>query len=400
MFHRSIHAPMRKLIVLAFFFSLVGIVLLRPSPVFAQEEPASPTLDTIQIIEIVGPSSDPTAVITDTSLSPREIIEAWERADAEAGVVDERQEPYTIIGVALDYQASRLFLPLVGGGEEGSIAASPQVWLGERGRPLTPEEIEFNMEISRQYMLIGERDLKALQARVEAALVDAAGTEQIDSALAVVYMNKTVGGINTIKEPDLDAYRNYCGPGSISVAIDAIFPLSSVPNMDSIASTIAAYPGGWNPPPTYTFRKHFDPTVGTSGVGLCQYLYDFFRNNFTYRYMQASTSTSLTDNNVFWTKISAHVGRNYTLVTGTYTRHLKDWQNRPESYHINAIIGYEAYVTNGWWYDMRNVRYAETAAARAGYSGGEFKIWWDPTKFLSAVNLNNIQCALDPQFTN
>jgi hypothetical protein len=103
MFHRSIRTSVRNLIVLAFFFNLVGIVLLCPSQVFAQEEPASPTLDTIQIIEIAGPSSDPTAVITDTSLSPREIIEAWERADAEAGVVDERQEPYTIIGVALDY---------------------------------------------------------------------------------------------------------------------------------------------------------------------------------------------------------------------------------------------------------------------------------------------------------
>jgi hypothetical protein len=69
-------------------------------------------LDTIQIIEIAGSSSDPAFVITDASLSPRKIIEAWERADAEAGVVDKRQEPYAIIGAALDSQASRLFLPL------------------------------------------------------------------------------------------------------------------------------------------------------------------------------------------------------------------------------------------------------------------------------------------------
>jgi hypothetical protein len=406
MFHRSIRTSVRNLIVLAFFFNLVGIILLCPSQVFAQEDPASPTLDTIQIIEIAGPSSDPTAVITDTSLSPREIIEAWERADAEAGVADERQEPYTIIGVALDYQASTLFLPLVAGGEEGSVAASPQVWLGERGRPLTLEEIEFNMEISHQYMLIGERDLKALQARVEAALVDAAGTEQIDSALAVVYMNKTVGGINTIKEPDLNAYRNYCGPGSISVAIDAIFPLSSVPSMDSIANTIRNYQagawddyvGGWWV--NGAFYKHFDPAVGTSGAGLCRYIHDYFNANFTYRYMLRSTSTSLADKNVFWTKIGAHVERNYTLVTGTNTTHLKGWGRRPNTPHINAAIGYEAYVTNGWWYDMRNVRYAETASPAAGYDGGEFKTWWDSAKFLSAVNANNVQCALDPQFIN
>lgn len=190
MFRRSVRTTIRNLTVLAFFFSWVGVVLLCPSQVFAQEAPTSPTLDTIQIIELAGPSSDPTIVITDTSLSPREIIEAWERADAEAGVADERREPHTIIGVALDYQASRLFLPLVAGGEEGRVAASPPVWLGERGRPLKAEEIEFNMEISRQYAMIAERDLKALQARVEAALVDAAGTEHSDGALATIYANK------------------------------------------------------------------------------------------------------------------------------------------------------------------------------------------------------------------
>ena len=127
MFHRSIRTSIRNLIGLAFFFSLAGTVLLCPSQVFAQEEPTAPTLDTIQIIEIIGPSSDPTIVITDTSLSLREIIEAWERADAEAGVVDERQEPYTIIGVDFNYQSSTLFLPLVAGGEEGSAAEPPQV---------------------------------------------------------------------------------------------------------------------------------------------------------------------------------------------------------------------------------------------------------------------------------
>lgn len=394
MFRRSV----RNLTVLAFFFSLVGVVLLCPSQVFAQEDPAAPTLDTIQIIELAGTSSDPTMVITDTSLSPREIIEAWERADAEAGVADERREPYTIIGVALDYQASRLFLPLVAGGEEGRVAASPPVWLGERGRPLTAEEIEFNMEISRQYAMIAERDLKALQARVEAALVDAAGTEHSDGALATIYANKSLGGLNTIKEPNDWAHRNYCGPGSISVAIDAIFPLSSVPSMDSIASTIAAYPGGWHPPPTYTFRKHFDPAVGTSGTGLCKYLHDYFKNNFTERYLLQPISISPTDNQDFWQKIGIHVDRNYALVTGTYTHYLKDWQNNPYAPHINSVIGYEAYITNGWYYDMLNVRYAETAGLAAGYSGGEFKIWWYPASFISAARTNNVQCALNPIF--
>ena len=396
MFHRSIRTSVRNLIGLTFFFNLVGITLLCPLQVFAQEEPASPTLDTIQIIEIAGPSSDPTAVITDTSLSPREIIEAWERTDAEAGVVDERQEPYTIIGVALDYQASRLFLPLVAGGEEGSVAASPQVWPGERGRPLTAEEIEFNMEISRQYMLIGERDLKALQARVEAALVDTAGTEQIDSALATVYANKSLGGLNTIKEPNDWAHRNYCGPGSISVALDAIWSLSSIPNMDTIANTIRTYPGGWTV--NGVFYNHFDPAVGTSGTGLCKYLHDYFKNNFTERYLLQPISISPTDNQDFWQKIGIHVDRNYALVTGTYTQYLKDWQNNPYAPHINSVIGYEAYITNGWYYDMRNVRYAETAGSAAGYSGGEFKIWWYPASLITAARTNNVQCALNPLF--
>jgi|GEM_PF-2940575 len=396
MFHRSIRTSIRNLIGLAFFFSLAGTVLLCPSQVFAQEEPAAPTLDTIQIIEIIGPSSDPTIVITDTSLSPREIIEAWERADAEAGVVDERQEPYTIIGVDFNYQSSTLFLPLVAGGEEGSAAESPQVWLGERGRPLTPEEIEFNMEISRQYAMIAERDLKALQARVEAARVDAAGAEHTDGTLATVYANKSLGGLNTIKEPNDWAHRNYCGPGAISVAIDAIFPLSAVPHVDTTANTIAAYPGGWYPPPTYTFRKHFDPAIGTSGEGLCRYLHDFFQSNFTKRYMQTPTSTSPTDNNAFWRKVGIHVDRNYALVTGTNTSYLKNWDSNPNTPHINSVIGYEAYITNSWYYDMRNIRYAETAGSVAGYNGGEFKIWWDPIKLISAVRANNVQCELDP----
>lgn len=38
------------------------------------------------------------------------------------------------------------------------------------------------MEISRQYAMIAERDLKALQARVEAALIQAAETERHQTA--------------------------------------------------------------------------------------------------------------------------------------------------------------------------------------------------------------------------
>ena len=112
--------------------------------------------------------------------------------------------------------------------------------------------------------MIAERDLKALQARVEAALIQAAETEHTDSTLATVYANKSLGGLNTIKEPNDWAHRNYCGPGAISVALDAIWSLSSI--------------------------------------------------------------------------------------------------------------------------------------SAAGYSGGEFKIWWYPTSFISAARTNNVQCALNPIF--
>jgi hypothetical protein len=207
------------------------------------------------------------------------------------------------------------FCRLWPGARRGSVAASPQVWLGERGRPLTAEEIEFNMEISRQYAMIAERDLKALQARVEAALVDAAGAEHTDGTLATVYANKSLGGLNTIKEPNDWAHRNYCGPGSISVALDAIWSLSSIPNMDTIANTIRTYPGGWTV--NGVFYSHFDPAVGTSGTGLCKYLHDYFKNNFTERYLLQPISISPTDNQDFWQKIGIHVDRNYALVTGT-----------------------------------------------------------------------------------
>lgn len=376
---------------------LLGLLLLAPTIALAQDAPDStdaPLGDAI-IVEIVGPVSDPTATITDTTLSPREIIAQWEAMDAAAGVLDSgRLEPYSIIAVStVEQPMQSVYLPAVGGSDEAGIAGAEaaEVWVWPNGEPYTPEEIALNKEVTRQYAEIARRDREALLAKMDEALASSASGESVDATDATVWVNRSLSGISDFTLPNNGTYINYCGPGSIRVAIDAVFPASSIPPVDDIAYWINSYPGGWYGHDG-VFRKHFDPTYGTSAHGMCKYLSEFFYFQFAYRYMFTPQSSATAS--VLWQRVGAHVDRNYAIVTATFTGKLYGWGTRNVA-HIVSVIGYQAYVTNAIYYDMRSIQYAETSAPAAGYSGPP-KVWWTPLTFWEGVYNNNAQCILDP----
>jgi len=138
---------------------------------------------------------------------------------------------------------------------------------------------------------------------------------------------------------------------------------------------------------------NFDPNWGTLATDMCQYLHDYYINTlgFPERYLaQPYYSHPMQD---VWQQIVRHTGKNYSVVTGTYTNHLADWTLWVS--HINATVGYGGWLMDGWYVvSMSQIRYAETATAYHGYTGGKFKIWHPAGEFWGAVYGNNVQCVL------
>jgi len=310
---------------------LLGLLLLVPASALAQDVPDAidaPLGDAI-IVEIVGPVSDPTATITDTTLSPKEIIAQWEAMDEAAGMIDsDRLVPYSIVTVGLvDQPLHSVYLPAIGGSDEAALATAEaaEVWVWPDGVPMTPEEIALNKEVTRQYAEIAQRDREALLAKADEVLASNVPGESVDATDSPpIWVNRSLSGVGDYTLPNNGTYVNYCGPGSLRVAIDAIFPASSLPPVDDIAYWISTYPGGWTAP-NGVFYKHFDPIGGTTAHGMCKYLSEFFQFQFAYRYMsapqQSPTAASL------WQRVGPHVDRNYAIVTATYTGNVYGWES-------------------------------------------------------------------------
>jgi hypothetical protein len=122
--------------------------------------------------------------------------------------------------------------------------------------PLTPEQ-QAELEASNA----------AAEAYVRSLVTEVVSAAGVDALNAIVRKSASVGDLNTWKEPNDQAHRNYCGPATIQVTIDAQIPKSMVPNIEAIKDRINLLtPGG------------FDPASGTTDVAMCKYLWDHYVN--------------------------------------------------------------------------------------------------------------------------
>lgn len=320
----------------------------------------------------------------DISLSPIEQIEQMEAEDVANGTVDGRNAPYVVVEfTVLDRQ---LFLPLLAGGasDADSAIATNAVDMQSAWNaiywppdapprpPLTPEQ-QAELEASNA----------AAEAYVHGLVAEYISAAGVDAPDVIIRKNASVGDLNTWKEPNDWAHRNYCGPATIQVTIDAQIPKSMAPNIEDVKDRINLLtPGGFNP-----------DTFGTTDVAMCKYLWDHYVNviRFGERY-QAPPLTGATQQTL-WNQLVRHVDKNYTVPTGAMSGSLKDWGR--DSRHIVALIGYDASLENSIYpVAMHQMRYTETSGSAAGYNGSEFKIWYPGADVWSAISRNNTQCVL------
>lgn len=327
-------------------------------------------------VAVAQQSTDtPIGAANTEALSGIELIEQMEAEDEANGTIDGRGEPYVVIKyIEMNHQ---LFLPLA------------------TGRPQTANEVQSaNNEMPWPAIApIGHTLTREEQAQIEASHADTEAyvlslvTQQINAAgvnakTAIIRKSASVGDINTWKEPNDLAHRNYCGPSAIQVTIDAQLPQSMVPGIEAVKDRINTLtPGGFN------------PDWGTYDTAMCKYLWDHYVNviRFGERYLQQPSRG--TSQQGLWNQLVRHVDKNYTLPTGAKSGSLKQWVRNVD--HITALMGYDAGLENGIYpVAMYQMRYAETSGSVAGYTGTEFKIWYPGTNVWNAISLNNTQCVL------
>ncbi len=343
-----------------------------------------PIINAQQVADQPATSSNADAV------SGIETIDEQEAQDEANETIDSRTEPYVVMKyIALNHQ---VFLPVVAGGAKSNIdvqSAATMPWPPSLSPDfkLTPEQ---QAEHAASFA-----DAAAYVRSLVNSQVSAADVSSSNAIYAVVRTSATLGSINTTKEVNDGNHRNYCGPASIVVALDATLPSTALPSQDSVANTSGTVA-------TNLYNRYvwvngqllhgFTPSGGTYADAMCPFLHDYYVQDLGYPERYDSASYYGTTQSNLWNQVVRHVGKNYAPVTGTYTPYLKDWT--VPAYHITAILGYDADLQNGSPVTMYQIRYAETAGTVAGYQGGGFKLWHTAAGFWSAVSSNNVQCFL------
>lgn len=177
---------------------------------------------------------------------------------------------------------------------------------------------------------------------------------------------ESIGGkslsVGVWQEPNDYAHRNYCGPGATQVALDARLPASSVPNINTLGT-----------------EENIDPNSGVWMSDVCRVL-NTRLSTFWYENSGSGSGSQ------FYSRVVLNIDTNYALVTGVKTGSMPGWGGRNVN-HIVAVYGYNEPSLNSQY-----VKYVETAAAAAGYSGP----YWQPAvsrnTFWTYVSGNNTQC--------
>lgn len=184
-----------------------------------------------------------------------------------------------------------------------------------------------------------------------------------DTATRSCYYCKDIS-VGVWKEPNNWAHRNYCGPASTQVALDARWPANWVPDIDAVGEA-----------------ENIDPSWGVymSDVvnALNNYLSDEFPNPNGmqgYWYGTASDTWDLYD------KVYFDNYRDYVTISGVYTQGMPGWN--VNAYHIVAIFGiYSDWTWTGY-------HYTETAGSVAGYYG-DYRQWANVYAFYDWESANN-----------
>ena len=246
---------------------------------------------------------------------------------------------------------NQLYLPLISNVTGNAVTAERLV--GNTGDPnyvFTPEEVQR---------------LAAKEAAAQAHFDEKFSHPTDVTAAAARSKELTVG---TWKEPNTDAYNNYCGPGATQVALDVRLDAAKVKDIDKLASAEGTI-----------------PTWGTSMNRICPVLNTELGTNW-YHYDSTTTQNNL------MIKIIQDIDTNYGFVTGVVTFRngfeMNGWQHNAN--HIITVYGFaNADVQNGTY--SGDVKYTETSSPRAGYSGPYRQIV-SLARFWKYVELNSYQC--------
>lgn len=320
----------------------------------------------------------------DIPLSPIEQIEQMEAEDEANGTIDGRNAPYVVVEVTtLDRQ---LFLPLLAGGADGFAVTSDAVDMQSAWNEIYwPPDAPPRPSLTPEQQAELEASNAAAEAYVRGLVTEVVSAAGVDAVNVLIRKSASVGDLNTWKEPNDQAHRNYCGPATIQVTIDAQIPKSMVPNIEAVKDRINLLtPGGFNP-----------DTFGTTDVAMCRYLWDHYVNVIRFGERYFAQPLVGAPQQTLWNQLVRHVDKNYTVPTGAMSGSLKDWGR--DSRHIVALVGYDASLENGIYpVAMHQMRYTETSGSVAGYNGAEFKIWHPGTSVWNAINQPNVhtQCVL------
>lgn len=250
---------------------------------------------------------------------------------------------------ATEAEQHRVFLPLV---SSNNVGGNQQMGINggiDPNHVVTQEEVAAIAKkdaLAEQYM---QDEFQKLVGQVSAAYLQ----------------TKTVSLEQQWKEPNDWPHRNYCGPGSTQVALDARLPKAQVPNIDTLGS-----------------EEGIDPNWGVTMNSIRNVLNTRLNTSF-YVVSAASGSSQLT------TWIKSDVDSGYALITGVNAKGMPGWSLSTNTPHIVAVVGYTQYVESSGIY-FANVIYSETASATAGYSGA-FQQQLGLSTMWSFVSQNNSQ---------
>jgi hypothetical protein len=174
----------------------------------------------------------------------------------------------------------------------------------------------------------------------------------------------SIGGkslaVGVWQEPNDWAHRNYCGPASSQVALDARLPATGVPGIETLAA-----------------EEGLDPNWGVYMQNVCPVLNSHLGSTF---YETAGSGSQST----FYDRVVFDIGSNYATVTGVKTLGMPGWS--VVALHIVTIYGYnEPDITTQYIY------YTETAGSVAGYTGS----YWQSAlrqNMWTYVSPNDVQC--------
>jgi hypothetical protein len=163
------------------------------------------------------------------------------------------------------------------------------------------------------------------------------------------------------REPNDYAHRNYCGPASTQVALDARLPWWQIPDIDTLGR-----------------EENIDPNWGVAASAIQRVLNT--RLGTTWYWLNSSSSAS-----DLALKIRVDLSNQFAMVTGLKTGGMPGWGTRNVN-HIVTVYGYYRSSTGQTEY----VYYTETAGSVAGYNG-TYQNAVSLASFWRYVQANNVQ---------